>query len=71
MSDAWSNVQAETEGWFVTKTGELYATPGFFGLAYDVKTWKPADKLALQFVQQKAREGSAYHIDVLARTQLL
>lgn len=71
MSDMWDNKQANEEGWFVTKTGELYATPEFFGLAYDGKTWKPADKLALQFVQQKAREGSAYHIDALARIQLL
>lgn len=29
------------------------------------------DALALAFVQARAAEGSAYHIDALARTQLL
>lgn len=80
MSDAWSNAQAKEEGWYLIAFGghpeiqawydyELFTTkPHPFKTVGSYSTW---DLKALAFVQAKAREGSAYHIESLARTQLL
>ena len=70
--------QDHAEGWELCDEGdgeetpEIYALFGHFGCDLAVKvSWAVADAKALAFVQQKAREGSAYHIEALARTQLL
>ena len=70
--------QAISEGWVLYRD-----TPSAFVMALATSTFlgsatgsniiareKSADALALQFVQQKAQEGSAYHIHALAITQL-
>ena len=71
--DAFDDTQAEEEGWDITSGGiGVAAYFGHFGCASDDPiTRGTADALALAYVQQRAAEGSAYHIDALARTQLL
>jgi len=74
--DGWDDNQARIEGWFVHEyAGEVggitaFASSAFFREASYPKDGE-ADAKALAFVQQRAREGSAYHIEALARTQLL
>lgn len=70
--------QAYAEGWDMCDVGNGEVTPkifalfGRFGCGQAVNlSWAVADAKALQFVQAKAREGSAYHIEALALTQLL
>ena len=72
MSD-WDDTQARSEGWLLADEGNIiFALHGCFGLDMSRSTdYRPNDGLALAFVQQKANEGSAYHIEALARTQLL
>ena len=86
MSDRFDNKQALTEGWILMPDGggsfEIQSDdffekdngrPSPFGSMPEdpPKAHAVCDAKALAFVQQKAREGSAYHIDALARTQLL
>lgn len=70
--------QAISEGWILygdTHSASVMAlaTSTFLGSAVGntiIAREQSADALALQFVQQKAKEGSAYHIHALAITQL-
>jgi len=74
----FDQVQAISEGWILfgdTHSVSVTAlAPSTFldtATGNTLKTReKSADALALQFVQQKAKEGSAYHIHALAITQL-
>jgi hypothetical protein len=70
--DGWDLNQAIQEGWFIDSDNRIDARSKHFGcrLAFQ-ETYEPARARALAFVQAKAAEGSAYHIDALARTQLL
>ncbi len=76
MND-WSETQALREGWVVfDKQIEPYRryTTRFGKPNPFMKmpgSWDEYCMRALAFVQRKAAEGSAYHIDALARTQLL
>jgi len=83
--EGWNQQQALREGWRLKKVflrtvifAEITGPFGFRKSAKDefppIRKWGDilaADAKALAFVRQKAREGSAYHIDALARTQLL
>jgi len=65
--------QAYDEGWFLGVEGQsiwAYSNSVFYE-DLDRDDHESANRRALAFVQQKAREGSAYHIEALARTQLL
>lgn len=72
----WDGIQAENEGWFIFEFEATameicaYARSNF-QKSQSYKHYKNGDLAALAFVQQRAAEGSAYHIDALARTQLL
>ena len=79
MSD-WDNEQARREGWglFVLfEKPELqvgYDYEAYFKEPHPFRggrTLEDWDAAALRFVKDKAAEGSAYHIDALARIQLL
>jgi hypothetical protein len=72
MSD-WDNTQARSEGWLlVDEDNVIVALNGCFGLDMNPSSdYRPSDARAIAFIQQKAKEGSAYHIEALARTQLL
>ena len=70
MSDEWDDTQAISEGWYIS------AIDGQIKRGFDIAGSSSAspeflDQWVLAFVQQRAREGSAYHIEALARTQLL
>lgn len=75
-SDGWDPQQAEQEGWFIW---HISVKGPFIGFKHErrLSGYKSGmnaseyDALALAFVQARAAEGSAYHIDALARTQLL
>lgn len=82
----WDDTQARSEGWLIKREGWTMWPVGFIkdsrrktiGVyssdldGYDsCTTLAEMDQCALAFVQQKAAEGSAYHIDALARIQLL
>lgn len=76
--DGWDTQQAEQEGWFIFNPSEgdpslcaFHKSDFFRGESLTIEGERLADAKALAFVQQRAREGSAYHIDALARTQLL
>jgi|JI8StandDraft_1071087.scaffolds.fasta_scaffold232324_2 hypothetical protein len=75
--DGWSNARAYREGWKLAKLFNedtlriIGAEGGEFRRKYRGQGWPLINMKALAFVQQKAREGSAYHIEALARTQLL
>jgi len=65
--------QAFDEGWRFSgsSTTIIVARHGGFGCdGQDTSTYAAADAKALAFVQQKAREGSAYHIEALMIAQL-
>jgi hypothetical protein len=70
--------QADSEGWILFgdthPVSVMALAPSTFWATATGNTFKTraksADALALQFVQQKAKEGSAYHIHALAITQL-
>jgi len=70
----WDNLQAEKEGW---RIGHTFNEGPFIGFMYEERLpgyepgMKPREFDAIAFVQAKAAEGSAYHIEALARTQLL
>ena len=76
MSD-WDNEVASNEGWLLY--GLLYGRPTIASgvNANRLLGWYPGfprhliDDLAVMHVQQRAREGSSYHVEALARTQLL
>lgn len=72
MSD-WDDTQARSEGWLLAdEDNVIVALHGCFGLDMSQSSdYRPSDARALAFVQQKAREGSAYRIEALARTQIL
>ena len=70
----WDGTQARAEGWFLYEFTDLhlelcaYSRSSFHkqvGVLFGDK-----DKLALQFVQDRAAEGSAYHIEALMLLQL-
>lgn len=70
MSDEWDDTQASSEGWYIS------TIDGQIKMGFDIAGSSSAspeflDQWALALVQQRAREGSAYHIEALARTQLL
>jgi len=68
MNEGFDNTQANEEGWCLQQTGIKRSIP------YIVRSYTRhfyTDKEAKDHVQAKAAEGSAYHIDALARTQLL
>lgn len=64
--------QAFDEGWrFSGLATPLVARHGHFGCdGQNINTYPEADARALAFVQQRAAEGSAYHIEALMLTQL-
>ncbi len=63
--------QSEEEGWFLTECNKICAFGGRFGCRADLlSTYPEADAKALAFVQRRAREGSAYHIEALMTAQL-
>jgi len=71
MSD-WDNTQARSEGWLLDEGNVIIALNGCFGLRlHQSSDFRPSDARAIAFIQQKAKEGSAYHIEALARTQIL
>lgn len=70
MSD-WDNTQAIEEGWYVSG---VYGTirpweDTFQELTgwQEVRTWEALTELAIARVEAKAKEGSGYHIEALAR----
>lgn len=80
MSDEvynWQDSQAHREGWWLS---ELARTPCIFSCAL-TQSKLPGYRaglnvlelnvLARNYVKEKAAEGSPYHIEALARTQLL
>lgn len=69
----WNKTQCRSEGWniYPDTTPFIGVWDGSLAVSTVGMTVVEADAKALAFVQQKAREGSAYHIDALARTQLL
>lgn len=69
MSDEWDNTAARSEGWLLW-SGRGCIIP-VFRAAFWTGEWEASKGKALAFVQQCAAEGSAYHIEALARTQLL
>ena len=80
MNEPWDNRTATEEGWYLIMINgrctiqayyafeNQFNKPGPFVCGPGIEGW---DAKALQFVKYKAAEGSAYHIDALARTQLL
>ena len=71
----WDGTQARAEGWFLYE----FSDPLPLELsAYSLSSFHKqvgvlngdTDKLALQFVQDRAAEGSAYHIEALMLLQL-
>ena len=85
MNERFDNTQAMAEGWILMPDGEGFEiqsddffleynnNPNPFGSTTTdtAEQHVVCDAKALAFVQAKAAEGSAYHIDALARTQLL
>lgn len=77
MSEDFDNTQAESEGWRLALGSGVASIGAGFESRHKLRgfrwhmTLHQADELARQFVKDKAAEGSAYHIDALARTQLL
>jgi len=76
--DGWDNSQATTEGWFLfspqdgcPSVSAFFESIFFSGISKTVEGERLADAKALAFVQAKAAEGSTYHIDALARIQML
>ena len=72
MSD-WDDTQARSEGWLlVDEDNFIIALHGCFGLDMNQSSdHSPSDARAIDFVTRRARAGSSYHIEALARTQLL
>ncbi len=79
MEDEFVQDQANSEGWILSPSDThpasvLALAPSTFWDTATGNTFKTCEKsanaLALAFVQQKAKEGSAYHIHALAITQL-
>ena len=72
MSD-WDDTQARSEGWLLVDEDKvIFALHGCFGLDMNQSSdYRLSDARAIDFVTRRAREGSAYHIEALARTQLL
>jgi hypothetical protein len=77
LKSGWDHSQAHSEGWWLF---ELSKPPIILSDSLTCKELpgyratgdtRALDALARAFVQQRAREGSAYHIEALARTQLL
>lgn len=70
----WDETQCNSEGWFLFKfenqLTELRAYSGspLFKKAGNFSS--KADELALQFVKDRAAEGSDYHIEALMLLQL-
>lgn len=70
----WDETQGNSEGWFLFKfenqLTELraYSLSSFHKQAGVLNG--DADELALQFVKDRAAEGSAYHIEALMLLQL-
>jgi len=77
MNEGFDNTQAESEGWRLDLWGGVASIGAGFESRHKLRgfrwrmTLHQANELARQFVRDKAAEGSAYHIDALARTQLL
>jgi len=75
--EGWDRDQARQEGWVLVSLFEedtpsiMGATGGVFHSNYVGEGWPTVDMKAVEFVKDRAAEGSAYHIDALARTQLL
>ena len=67
-TDEWNDTQAFREDWYLSWPDETIQA---YRLLLGETTWGQANQRALAFVQKKAAEGSAYHIEALARTQLL
>jgi len=80
MTDSgWTGQQAHREGWYVGTYSasearyklDIRAFSGHFGsVVGKLSTFREADARALAFVQQRAAEGSAYHIEALMLAQL-
>ena len=68
MNDGFDNTQAYKEGWCLLQTGIKRSIPV---VVQSHTCYFYTDNGARDHVQRKAQEGSAYHIDALARTQLL
>ena len=70
MND-WDNTQATDEGRYVSGVyGTIRPCEGTFqGLTgwQGVLTWGALTELAIAHVEARAKEGSAYHIEALAR----
>ncbi len=77
MSEPWSNYQAIMEGWRLRQLIHTNEIVGHYQTDHVLPGYRPTllmhqlDELALRFVQQRAAEGSTYHIEALARTHLL
>lgn len=72
--EGWDQACAMAEGWFIYRYDPICISatvPGPFCSDHWTYCRGEIDNRALAFVQQRAREGSAYHIEALARTQLL
>lgn len=74
IPENWDETQCNSEGWFLFKFENLpselraYSDSPFYKKAGSINS--KADELALQFVKDRAAEGSAYHIEALMLIQL-
>lgn len=70
----WDGTQARAEGWRIYESKDrplqLWAYVGSSFHKRAGTLFSGADKLALQFVKDRAAEGSAYHIEALMLLQL-
>lgn len=68
MTPRFDNTQAFMEGWHITNHYKQRIVQALSRQPRE--RWSEADARVLQFVKDKAAEGSAYHIEALAITQL-
>lgn len=75
MSKGWCHKQSKLEGWILfSAQDEVPEILGVYGGQFHKDedfSLSLSSSRALQFVKEKAREGSAYRIEALARTQIL